>query len=616
MQQGSHSFSTRRSWLLRVLAAVLLLATLGGWAGLGQARAQGIESILAPGKLSDDHAKYENDCKQCHVKLDRKAQDGLCMSCHKEVGTDVRAKTGFHGRLEQPVVCKSCHTEHKGREFKTAQFDHKTFEHNKKTDYALRGKHETVACEKCHGAGKKFREAAHECNACHRKDDKHKGSLGPRCADCHTESDWKDARFDHDTTKFALTGKHVDAKCVDCHKDNQYKDTPRNCLACHRKNDEQKGHKGQFGEKCESCHTTKAWKPSHFNHDADTKYALQGKHRNTGCKDCHTGNLYTTKLSQDCYACHKKDDKHKDSLGTQCGSCHVEKGWKEVGRFDHGKTRFPLAGKHVQAECKDCHTSLVYKDTPSDCIGCHKKDDKHKETLGRDCASCHGVQDWKSTQGRFDHNKTRFLLRNAHASPKLACSACHKDLASMRNTPTQCVRCHKQDDRHEAQLGEQCDSCHNDRAWKGTSFNHGKARFALTGQHLLADCGKCHRTFRYKDAPRDCLSCHKNDDKHQRTLGVRCESCHNPRAWATWTFDHDSQTKFRLEAAHARARCQACHKREAPAGRDTAPLGTTCVSCHRERDAHNGAFGPRCEQCHQAQGWKKIRNKVGWGAQS
>ena len=51
-----------------------------------QAGSQGIESILAPGQVIHGHAKLENDCKQCHVRFDRKAQSGLCTDCHKEVG--------------------------------------------------------------------------------------------------------------------------------------------------------------------------------------------------------------------------------------------------------------------------------------------------------------------------------------------------------------------------------------------------------------------------------------------------------------------------------------------------------------------------------------------------
>jgi hypothetical protein len=574
--------------------------------------AQGIESIMAPGKLMQGHAKYEDDCKQCHVKLDRKGQDGLCMDCHKPVGADVRGKTGFHGRLEQPVVCKNCHSEHKGRDLKSTEFDQKKFDHNNKTDYTLKGKHEKVACEKCHVAGKKHREASQDCNTCHKKDDKHKGSLGPKCADCHTEVDWKEAKFDHETTKFPLTGKHVDVKCTDCHKDNVYKDTPKNCYACHRKIDDQKGHKGLYGEKCETCHGTKAWKPSTFNHDVDTKYVLKGKHHTIACKECHTGNLYQKeKLSQECYACHKKDDKHKESLGTNCAACHTEKNWKEVAKFDHEKTKFPLLGKHVKVECKECHKSQMYKEAPKDCFGCHQKDDKHKTNLGKECADCHNEQDWKTTEGRFKHDKTKFQLRNAHAAPTVKCVACHKDLTSYRNTPLLCISCHKKDDKHETQLGDKCESCHNDKAWKGTTFNHGKSRFPLTGRHIISECKKCHETMRYKDAPRDCYSCHKKDDKHKQVFGVRCESCHNTRAWTTWSFNHDTQTKYRLESSHTKVACESCHKQVAPSGKDAAPIGNACVACHRKDDVHNGGFGPRCDQCHQVESWKKVKTRVG-----
>jgi len=598
----------------RVTAVLAWLAVL--WCVLLPlgAPAQSLESIMAPGKLSQAHAKYEDDCKQCHVKLDRKAQDGLCMDCHKPIGADVRGKTGMHGHLDAPVVCKTCHTEHKGRALRSADFDTKKFDHSK-TDYQLRGKHEKASCEKCHATGSKYRETASECNSCHKKDDKHKGALGPKCSECHTESDWKEAKFDHDSTRFALTGKHTDAKCVDCHKDNVYKDTPRNCYACHRKTDEQKGHKGLYGEKCETCHGTKAWKPSSFNHDSDTRYDLRGKHRNASCKQCHTGNLYKDKLSQECNSCHKKDDKHKESLGTNCAACHTEKNWKEVTKFDHDKSRFPLVGKHAKVECKDCHKSAMYKEAPKECTGCHQKDDKHKASLGTQCADCHNTQDWKNTQGLFRHERTQFPLHNAHAAPSVKCSACHKDLASMRNTVRTCIGCHKKDDKHETQLGEACDSCHNDKAWKGTTFNHAKARFALTGLHLVAKCESCHLTLRYKDAPRDCYGCHKKADKHKQVFGVKCESCHSTRAWTTWSFDHDSRTKFRLEGGHAKRACVACHKQPATEGREAAVLATSCVACHRQDDVHAGGFGPRCEQCHQVEGWKKVKSRSGQGVE-
>ena len=594
-----------RQALLLLGLLLLLLLLLSPMA----VRAQGIESIMAPGLLIQAHARYDDECQQCHVKLDRKAQDGLCMACHKEVGSDVRGKNGYHGRLPQPLVCRTCHTDHKGRDAQTATFDHGHFDHSR-TDYALRGKHGKVACSQCHVGEKKWRAAPVTCIGCHRKDDAHKGSLGDKCGACHTETNWKSARFDHDTTRFPLTGKHIDGKCIDCHRDNVYKDTPTACYACHRKIDDEKGHRGLFGEKCDTCHSTRAWKPSTFNHDIDTRYVLRGKHHSVACKECHSGNLYKEKLSRDCQTCHKNDDKHKGTLGGRCESCHNEASWKEVQRFDHDKTSFPLAGRHSKVECKSCHVDQLYKDTPKDCYSCHQLDDKHRLNLGKSCADCHDESEWKLAS-RFDHNRTRFALRNAHAAAPVTCASCHRDLQGMRNTPLACVACHRKDDRHEAQLGEKCENCHNDKVWKGVQFDHARAPFALTGRHLLVACAQCHTTLRYKDAARDCYSCHRKDDKHQQVLGVRCESCHSTRSWPAWSFDHDRQTSYRLEGEHVRVACQACHTAVAPAGRDAAPLRSACITCHRLRDVHNGGFGPRCEICHQATGWRRFKGRPG-----
>lgn len=597
------------TFLRRLAAVVGCLCMVLLAIGATPASAQSIETIMSPGKVIQGHAKVEEDCKQCHVKLDRKAQDGLCMACHKDVGADVRNKAGYHGRLAE-AVCRTCHTDHKGRDAQIADFDKKKFDHNK-TDFVLKGKHGTTDCEKCHVSGKRYREAALDCYACHKKDDVHKPSLGTKCGDCHTENNWKEARFDHDTTKFPLKGKHADVKCVDCHKNNNYKETPRNCYACHKGIDDRKGHKGTYGEKCETCHNDKQWKPSTFNHDTDTKYALRGKHQKVVCKDCHTGNLYKDKITQECYACHKKDDKHKESLGKDCASCHTEKNWKDIPKFDHDKSNFPLMGKHAKAECKDCHKTQQYKDAPKDCYSCHAAEDKHKLNLGKSCGDCHNAQDWKSTADRFKHDRTRFPLRNAHAATSVKCVACHKNLESFRNTPLDCLSCHKKDDKHQGSLGAKCENCHTDKSWKGANFDHGLSRFPLTGRHVTVACKGCHETSRYKETPRDCYSCHKNDDKHKLKLGLRCENCHNARAWAVWSFDHDVKTKYRLEGAHRKVTCESCHTVAAPKGKDVAPVGSTCISCHRANDVHEGLFGVRCEQCHKVDNWKSFKSRIG-----
>src|SRR5215469_6845265 len=97
--------------LRRCRCALALVAALLGPGAL----AQSLEGVLMPGKVILGHAKYEQDCDKCHVKFNKAAQDALCSDCHKEIAQDVRAKTGYHGRIKTES-CRSCHTDHKGRD--------------------------------------------------------------------------------------------------------------------------------------------------------------------------------------------------------------------------------------------------------------------------------------------------------------------------------------------------------------------------------------------------------------------------------------------------------------------------------------------------------------------
>jgi hypothetical protein len=584
-----------RRWLLVLLWAICLPVA-----------AQSVESVLSPGPLIKGHAKLEGECKNCHVRFDRQAQDRLCADCHKDVGRELAQRKGYHGRIKpQGQACRTCHTDHRGRDMRIAEFDKTTFDHQQLTDYPLLGKHRQVECAKCHQPQQKYNQAPHECQACHRKDDVHKGSLGNDCAKCHEEKGWRETRFDHDVTRFPLTGTHIKTKCESCHKTKDFKDTPQNCMGCHRKDDK---HKGQFGEKCESCHNTWHWPQITFRHDVDTHFALRGRHREIRCISCHTGTLYREKLGSTCIECHRKDDKHKGTLGLECANCHSERSWKEGLRFQHDRTSFPLRGKHAKVECKECHKSPVFKEAPSTCIACHRKDDKHEATLGERCADCHAESDWKATP-RFDHARTKFPLRGAHAAQSLRCVSCHKDLRSFRDTQMTCISCHRKDDKHEGQLGIDCAACHGEQRWAGTPFDHAKARFALSGAHLIVTCQSCHKSPRFRDAPRECGNCHQAKDVHKGSLGTACESCHNVRDWRLWRFDHSRQTEYPLVDSHAKVRCQACHTAPAPAGRKTAPLQRECFACHAKDDAHDRAYGPRCQQCHQPTRWQQIANR-------
>jgi hypothetical protein len=588
---------------LRLGAAALLAGVFSSCA-----LAQSLETAIMPGQVIEGHAKLEAECKNCHVRFDRSAQTGLCLDCHKKVARDFESRRGYHGRLPDKE-CRACHTDHKGRDAKIAQigsgFDHRN------TDFVLKGAHAAakVECRSCHVPPKKFRDAPSDCHSCHQKDDKHKGKLGTACADCHTEVNWKQTKFDHGKTRFPLRDGHADVKCTSCHVDPSSKNTSMACVSCHKKDDQKKGHKGRFGEKCETCHTDKSWKTTIFRHERDTKYALNGLHATAKCNSCHRGNLYQEKLPTACVACHKADDAkkgHKGRFGEKCQTCHVEKGWKST-IFDHGReTKYLLKGKHALAKCTSCHTGFLYKEkAPTACVACHKADDAkkgHQGRFGQKCETCHIEKGWQSTI--FDHGRdARYPLRGKHAQAK--CKSCHVGFLYQEKLAVACVACHRKDDRHKNQLGPKCESCHNEASWKQTRIDHDLTRFPLLGKHAKAKCKDCHVTPQFKDAKTECYACHRKDDKHKLRLGTQCEVCHIPRSWKEWRFDHDRATGFVLDGKHRGLDCLACHRFPV---RGRATLAGTCVSCHEDKDVHNGGFGRLCDRCHVSSSFKTIKS--------
>jgi len=588
--------------------AALVLAALCGFAS-----AQSVESAIMPGKVIAGHAKWEQDCSACHVRFDRAAQPRLCLDCHKEVAADVRTARGHHGQLKERE-CRSCHTDHRGRDAKIVDLDEKSFDHAH-TDFPLRDRHRTVACAECHRPGTKHRSAATECVGCHRAKDPHRGSLGSRCESCHSARNWTETSFDHATTRFALKRRHADVKCADCHTGPdgapRFAATPRECAACHRRDDT---HKGTFGARCESCHSEDKWRSPTFQHDRDAHFVLRDRHRAVKCESCHRAPVGAQKLATACVGCHRGDDAHKGTLGAKCESCHNEKGWKG-GRFDHdAETRFPLADRHREARCNACHappaaTPAPRAVLPTTCVGCHERDDRdkaHRGRYGTKCESCHTAQGWRVVSFRHDRD-TRFALRGRHGEAR--CDSCHPGSLYRDRLDTACSACHTRDDRergHRGQLGNACDSCHGERSWREARFDHNRASFKLKGRHADVACAKCHASPAFKDTKADCASCHTKDDAHRSQLGPRCERCHSEVDWKRASFDHAKQANFALDGRHARIRCTACHVRTAS---EQAKLPSDCFSCHKNNDVHFAIRGLDCERCHLPTTWREVTKR-------
>jgi hypothetical protein len=450
---------------MRTLGLVALLAFLASIATVGSVRAQTIfERIIMPGDLIEGHAKLEPKCDNCHSAFSKDVQSKLCRDCHKPESEDVSRKQGFHGRDRNAASapCKSCHTDHIGRDADTVRLDAETFDHNL-TDFPLRGLHRGPECRSCHAPKKKMREAPSNCFACHEADDRHHGRLGKDCKACHSEDGWRKTKpFDHDSTKFKLVGSHEKVACLGCHAGERWKDLPTTCISCHQAQDV---HEGRLGPGCKSCHSPKKWDTVKFDHDRETDFPLRGQHRKQKCESCHTANAFEFKLETTCVACHRDDDAHKGELGTNCKKCHQEDGWRRDVVFDHDITRFPLLGLHATAPCEACHTTARFKETPRTCVGCHEKDDSHTGRLGTGCSNCHTPNGWAFW--KFNHDsQTDFPLTGAHSG--LDCHACHTALVTEKiELSSSCYSCHQNDDIHRGSFGRRCERCHSTQTFSG-----------------------------------------------------------------------------------------------------------------------------------------------------
>jgi hypothetical protein len=247
------------------------------------------------------------------------------------------------------------------------------------------------------------------------------------CSSCHTTTAWRatgqageEAKFDHSTTGFPLTGQHIHASCVSCHTANR--PIKRACNSCH-----EDFHRGRLSRSCDTCHSPAGWKVTRpLEIHRMTRFPLTGIHVLVDCTECHrrASEHRWTGAPIDCFACHEKDyrrpDLHPVHVGSatspafprDCSVCHRAIAWVpafvppgvvgstgsalKVAPPGHDM-RFPIsAGIHRTATCDDCHISQASPRAVR-CIGCHAHDpvrltQQHKTatpTDGASCMSCH-----------------------------------------------------------------------------------------------------------------------------------------------------------------------------------------------------------------------------------
>ncbi len=392
---------------------------------------------------------------------------------------------------------------------------------------------------------------------------------------------------------------------------------------------------------------------------------------NLKCFNCHGQRGQGGGMPDRCLACHKEIAAHIDGRTglharvpkQDCAKCHPDHAgrdfemiqWEEGGpaKFDHGRSGWPLAGKHARLECKDCHKAAFqspaimalapgkgraqgYIGLNQACDACHHQKDIHHGALGKDCAKCHGQEAWKPATN-FDHARTDYPLTGRHA--KVTCEKCHLAPALKLATDKdghrvplykplphkECAACHA--DPHTGRFGAACSKCHVTDDWKVVGkerFNHDLTRYPLRGRHVAVRCEQCHdpKSPTGKKPPfATCGTCHADAHAGKALLAGRpvdCAACHDVAGWkpATYTVEQHKSASYPLEGAHRSVPCSSCH-RKSPSGVDVARLGSAgvairmghehCLDCHE--DSHGGQLAKAegrgaCEPCHRVEAWK------------
>jgi hypothetical protein len=349
-------------------------------------------------------------CAKCHLlqavpaganpkKIGKKQDKGLyakysnlnfanCTPCHRDV---------HNGKFG--IECQKCHVTGNFKDIQGQGFDHNL------TDFPLKGAHAGVLCNKCHVPGDMMAHIPHSaCRDCHQ--DTHRGQFAARpdsgaCEQCHTVQGFLPSTFDvtdHQVSTYPLTGSHLAVPCNLCHiivadaegatyTQFQFPDTK--CQTCHKDIHHGQTDRWTAERGCEFCHSTDSWHSMTFDHTL-SRFKLDGKHSEVGCRKCHVIVLPVTNeeeillqpISTQCYDCH--DNVHGGQFAqndiTQCSHCHTPQGWKSL-IFDHNRdSRFPLHGAHQKVSCDKCHRTTTlengkqvihYKPISFDCIDCH-----------------------------------------------------------------------------------------------------------------------------------------------------------------------------------------------------------------------------------------------------
>lgn len=374
-------------------------------------------------------------CRSCHTSLDFKGTTKTCASCH----TDVH-------RGELGADCSRCHTSRSFLDRSVMARAHQL------TRFPLEGAHLSADCTACHTptgqGGQQFVARTTTCVGCHQADyagaknpDHSAGGFPRECSQCHAVTVWSRARFDHEASRFPLTGAHRAVQCSQCHVGGKFTGIRVDCVGCHQQDYNQAATpnhvQANLPTDCVACHATTSWTAA-YDHNK-TQFPLTGAHRATSCTDCHNDGVYRGKPIT-CISCHQTDyngtraPNHAASqFPNDCTPCHTTTAWTPA-TFNHSATSFPLTGAHRTVACNECHADGVYNNKPTTCQSCHLRDfnattSPNHTQLGwpQTCVTCHSggsnTTAWDAGVTLPSQYHTMFSAN--HEGARGDCTQCH-----------------------------------------------------------------------------------------------------------------------------------------------------------------------------------------------
>ena len=401
---------------------------------------RGAAAVAGPARAGAREHRRRRRLRKCH-ESGKQVVARLCLDCHKDLGAELAASRGLHGkqykgqavrglprRAPRPQHASSMRWPGGAME----KLDHAL------TGWTLDGGHTKVACLKCHTKtsplGKpQFVGTKTACGGCHK--DPHAGRFGDRLP----EVPRRRRRGRRSIARRSITSSRASAHRQA--RDRRVREVPHRHAAeveAARVRDlrvvpRRIRTRAQFKPKpCTdvSRHRRAGTSGADKMRDEPPQAVARDRPR-AGRRARRATTAATTsrrRRAGTCASCHQPV--HLATFGTRCESCHASIKWvglpESIGRDNHGKTRYPLAGKHTAVACARCHadaaaareaiprasrSARAWPATPT----MHKGEFAARKQ--GECAQCHTVAGFAPTTfGIAEHATTKFALDGKHVA--------------------------------------------------------------------------------------------------------------------------------------------------------------------------------------------------------